>query len=80
MRLIDADKLPMYEVYKDDIDAAPTVDAEIVRHAKWDEQGYNDEDAGKWRRCGYKCSYCGTSTAVKSRGCAYCRSLMDAKE
>lgn len=67
MRLIDADKLESGEViiptenggyeyvevfYKDDVDNAPTVEAEPIRHGHWiEEKSIGD--------CCYKCSNCG---------------------
>ena len=62
---------------RDAVKSVPDEDAEIVRHGRWDAQGWEDEEAGKWRRCGYKCSNCGRATAIKTPGCPWCRAKMD---
>lgn len=62
MRLIDADALDMYEALKSyygdawrdaqkEIDNAPTVDAEPVRHGQWEYVDYGG--FGNWH-----CSHC----------------------
>ena len=84
VRLIDANKLPYYAVmggnlvvYKDDIENAPTVEAEIVVLATWKE-GKN----------GYYCSNCrgkpgampgGRLGAFLTKRCPHCAARMDQK-
>ena len=64
MRLIDADKLETHDVfndevwvivYKEDIDAQPTIDAEPIRHGKWIPLYPHDAPITNL----YKCSVCG---------------------
>ena len=71
MRLIDADKLPTKHgvnvganygglraiVFKKDIDNAPTVDAEPVKHGRWLKTGQSFVNPNKFRN--YFCSECG---------------------
>lgn len=59
---------------------SPTVDAEVVRHGRWEPQTWYDEKAGKDRRAGYGCSLCRHASAIKHPGCPWCRAKMDAKE
>lgn len=93
MRLIDADALPIqnvavrgsgkpnYDVAKAWLtaicDAAPTVDAEPVRHGEWIWNEEND--------C-YICSACGETAlnnyrglSIASEGCPHCRAKMKMK-
>jgi hypothetical protein len=56
---------------------APGVEAEVVVHAQWDVQGWEDDITGKWHRCGYRCSHCGQHSAIKWPGCPWCRAKMD---
>lgn len=86
MRLIDADKLESGELiiptlyggyeyvevfYKDDVDNAPTVDAEPVRHGHWIE---NDNGT-------YSCSECDSwipnEQHYYARYCLHCGAKMD---
>ena len=65
MRLIDADKLPKYTGYALSADEvamavenAPTIDAEPVRHGKWEyaeDEVLDDLTFSAWKcsRCGY---------------------------
>lgn len=93
MRLIDADELikqacrstewshgehPMV-IETDDIDDAPTVDAEPVKHAHWIEHRTNSGNMH------YKCSHCGKEVAypyAKKRWkyCIECGANMDEEE
>jgi DNA-directed RNA polymerase subunit RPC12/RpoP len=59
------------------VDEAPTVDAEAVIHSYWSLQVWEDEDAGKLRRAGYKCDNCGQHSAVKYLRCMTCGAHMD---
>lgn len=88
MRLIDADELKKKAfsdpdttmsgealVYVQDIDEAPTIEAEPMRHGRWIWKG-NDK--------GYFCSECGSGCLLdmdsdwfKSEGCPHCRAKMD---
>ena len=64
MRLIDADALPKGRVEWEDIENAPTVDAEPVRHGHWIRLsqdlsecsvcGYYSRDRGNYCNCGAK--------------------------
>lgn len=68
-------------VWKEDIDAMPTVDAEPVRHGKWKMlENYYGEEA--------KCSECGFTMCVNEQGnglpdveslnyCPHCGARMD---
>ena len=82
MRLIDADKivwrtqhfdktaLNIDFVFKEDIDAMPTVEAEPIRHGKWIDNGAN-----------YKCSNCGNTESYDTDCyCRVCGAKMDGKE
>lgn len=93
MRLIDADELikqacrstewshgehPMV-IEADDIDDAPTVDAEPVKHAHWIEFRTNSGNVH------YKCSHCGKDVSypyAKKRWkyCIECGARMDDRE
>lgn len=95
-RLVDADKLEVHEqitplgagmyestfvVYKDDIDAQPTIDAEPVRHGKWVPK-YIRICGQDWAS-GMKCSECGED-ALNAEGeefltdyCPACGARMD---
>ena len=85
MRLIDADEIIFDEmvkdfivVYKHNIDNAPTVDAEPVRHGKW------KKTSCKWVT--YACSECGERTDETIMGepryvyCPMCGARMDKDE
>lgn len=89
-RLIDADKLPVhlacYEygqschvVYKSDIDAAPTVPAEVVRYGRWIFKHDTEKDP-KRLFVRIECSACGLKTGLTSAYCPNCGARMDAKE
>lgn len=80
-RLIDADRLKEViernfghtggaDVMRQLIDAAPTVDAESVRHGKWiDNNAGNHDPRDRW----VKCSLCGYSTTDRfSKEYKYC--------
>lgn len=81
MRLIDADELIVIEyggikfVPKEFIDDAPTIDAEPVRHGKWER--YSARIAG-W----VKCSECGNMEPplCASSFCEHCGAKMDEAE
>lgn len=95
MRLIDADELKK-KLYKDttgwshgehpmvieadDIDDAPTVDAEPVKHAHWihhhDVEHYGKSDGAYWR-----CSSCGRILKDSNwfSYCPMCGARMDGK-
>lgn len=95
MRLIDADSLETHEIYEgewrmvvyaDDIDAAPTIDAEPVRRGHWLKAEWiniNTEEKRKGRRC----SECGSGyfrydISVNTvfdipRFCPHCGAKMD---
>ena len=78
-RLIDVDKLP-YEkmeisatseewcVRLSDIENAPTVDAEPIKHGEWIESKVGGYD---------KCSVCGEPTLAKYNFCPNCGAKMD---
>ena len=96
MRLIDADALQRHKqleafgngqyedveiVYGNDIDNAPTVEAEPVKHGKWLSDGID-----KWR-----CSVCGTGnnyaydwsvigTKLQDEYCPKCGARMDGEK
>lgn len=81
MRLIDANKLPYYAVmggnlvvYKDDIENAPTIEAEPVRHGRWIKKQEKDTFAGYLYS--YKCSECGRIEKCKEPYCN-CGAKMD---
>lgn len=99
MRLIDADALDMFErlnsyygdAWRDaqkEIDEAPTVDAEPVRHGKWlpcDKKGYiltetALRDGRRWY--GYKCSECNNiyHGNAFTKYCPNCGAKMDGGE
>jgi len=80
MRLIDADKLPMYEVYKDDIDAAPTVDAEVVRHGRWVRTTTNPGIKSCYGYVHDACSFCGSEDLFIPKYCSNCGAKMDLQE
>lgn len=81
VRLIDADKLNIYDVSpaygtcvmgvtEEDIELAPTVDAEPVRHGNWVEAGR-----------GVVCSCCGKAyTLAETNYCWECGAKMDKQE
>lgn len=86
MRLIDADDIKatymvastttnslchLY-VSKEDIDSAPTVEAEPVRHGRWIDRNGNIV-APFWER--YECSICG-ARSDESEYCPHCGAKM----
>ena len=86
MRLIDADKLETHEifdgeewnviVYKDDIDAQPTIESEPVRHGKWIyTKAYKDADFGFWI-----CSCCKEPWWFQLNYCGNCGARMDVED
>ena len=77
MRLIDADALlermkrtNRYFNVKFDIEEAPTIEAEPVRHGQWIEH-----DDGI-----FTCSECGNAESIESYFCRYCGAKMDREE
>lgn len=56
MRLIDADKLPV-DIKKDDIDNAPTIEAEPIKHGQW--VNVTTPLLALFGDCRYECSNCG---------------------
>lgn len=87
MRLIDTDALETHEcydgewfeaVYKDDIDAAPTIDAVPVVHGKWVEDTISSSD-GKYGMYGHRCSACHRSCMGREEYayCPKCGAKMD---
>lgn len=80
MRLIDADSLETHETYNgewvmvvfaDDIDATPTIEAEPVRHGRWEDKPHKMMD-----ECPC-CSECGSFNPIKYRYCPNCGAKMD---
>ena len=94
MRLIDADKLKDTWLHSADhtgrfvdfIDNAPTIDAEPIIHAHWEETGRFEKDGVNYI-C-YRCSICGglhrerrkQTGNPKSIGCPHCRAKMDEEQ
>lgn len=85
MRLIDADEIlkeaclvkPYYReevISVEDIERAPTIEAEPVRHGKWDvkQSGWSDYDC--------VCSECGLSGTPDYNYCSNCGAKMDGDE
>ena len=56
------------------IDAAPTIDAAPVVHAKWDVESTKHGD----RLCCCRCGFCGDGTGENY--CPYCGAKMDLEE
>lgn len=87
MRLIDADSLETHEIYEgewvrvvyaDDIDNAPTIEAEPVRHGKWIFSP--DHAEGSCTNCNYKIygrPYQNTYLIVPYNYCPNCGFKMD---
>ena len=81
MRLIDADELIKATqhagfIRRSEIEAAPTVDAEPVRHGRWLEKHPTYASAQKSRMS--VCSACGATKGRKSWPyCPYCGARMD---
>lgn len=78
MRLVDADKLKIsYDghfvgVAKNDLDNAPTVEAQPVIHGHWITTGYWEDVPIN------KCSVCGVERrGIKRNYCANCGAKMD---
>jgi len=73
MRLIDADKLKIsYDghfvgVAKNDLDNAPTVEAEPIIHGHWVETIYGD----------FMCSHCHMVNCAEGNFCSWCGAKMD---
>lgn len=87
VRLIDANALPVhleryeygqpcYLVYKSDIDSAPTVPAEVVRHGRWIFEHDTEKDP-KRLFVRIECSACGLKTGLTSAYCPNCGARMD---
>ena len=95
MRLIDADALPIakeycvdeagwggnfYVVHKTDIDKAPTIDAEPVKHGYWDDSGRYKFPSGA---TAVRCTICGCALNESEykiynwHYCPYCGAKMD---
>lgn len=95
MRLIDADELVPDTEYDDDYDAflsfsyvqiddAPTIEAEPVRHGRWVECDYKHLEHGMIEtepKAGLCCSYCRTAFQKKKmtykQYCPNCGARMD---
>lgn len=89
MRLIDADSLETHEIYEgewvrvvyaDDIDNAPTIDAEPVRHGRWIERKSYPGVACYCSECNYKNygrPYQNTYFIVPYNFCPNCGAKMD---
>lgn len=95
MRLIDADALNMYERLKsyygdawrdaqEEIDSAPTIDAEPVRHGKWIETEENHGFDNEVRNKALSCSVCRVAFRISDyaqiedfRYCPNCGARMD---
>ena len=81
MRLIDTDKLKIsYDghfvgVAKNDIDNAPTVEAEPIKHAHWIKGGYTFVGVHKVDE--YICSRCDYHTLEAGNYCGNCGAIMD---
>lgn len=92
-RLIDANKLEPIQVYRGDvfcrmvfmadIDNAPTVDAEPIRHGHW-IQREKCEDYESTHDYRYECSNCGYSdihdSTIEVPYCWHCGAKMDEVE
>lgn len=78
MRLIDADKLKIsYDghfigVAKNDLDNAPTIDAEPIIHGHWILDKYDNACCSNCHR-----EYSGKESYYKVSFCAYCGAKMD---
>lgn len=93
MRLIDADradveKIPSYygdscrsEDIQEWLDEQPTVDAELVRHAAWEDgSGRSVEICGDWYlRNTYICSACKRERNDMTNYCPNCGAKMEAR-
>jgi hypothetical protein len=56
----------------DEIEALSTIEAEPVRHGRWEEMGgYEPENQG------FACSACDLATMIKLRFCPHCFARMD---
>ena len=87
MRLIDADALETHEIYEgewvrvvyaDDMDNAPTIEAELVRHGKWIFSP--DHAEGICTMCNFKIygrPYNNTYLIVPYNYCPNCGAKMD---
>ena len=89
MRLIDADALPIkfdghtVGVWKNDLDAAPTIDAAPVVHGRWILLGKNEHDYET--SVEEKCSLCGRyvyryDTELQDNYCPNCGAKMDKED
>lgn len=78
-RLIDADALraqcdpPHWCVWMSEIDDAPTIDAEPVKHGRWIYKPYENDEA-VWL---YHCSECNAVSALAWNYCRECGAKMD---
>lgn len=90
MRLIDADALEPHEVYMnygcqrivymDDIDEAPTIDAEPIRHGKWILTNKPNIYGGTTIKCS-ACGYEGVIAHIEDHHyCWVCGAKMDENE
>ena len=63
------------------IDAAPAVDAEPVRHARWEEDIVTDYNAYPVYsyRSGYRCTLCGRLERTNKEPYCHCGAKMDLK-
>ena len=77
MRLIDADALETHEIYEgewirvvyaDDIDNTPTIEAEPVRHGRWEYKHFSSEP---------HCSLCLAEYPIETNYCHNCGAKMD---
>lgn len=76
MRLIDADELIKSTqhagfIRRSEIEAAPTVDAESVRHGRW----LRLDEAPEWDQ--RRCSECGDISCCQRNYCPNCGAKMD---
>ena len=90
MRLIDADALETHEIYEgewvrvvyaDDMDNAPTIEAELVRHGKWIFSP--DHAEGICTMCNFKIygrPYNNTYLIVPYNYCPNCGAKMDGEQ
>lgn len=80
MRLIDADALTSalrHYQYPYGVEflvsTQPTIEAEPVRHGRWEKIHYADEPV----KTAYRCSVCHTTWDEPTNGCPYCRAKMN---
>ena len=59
-----------------DIDEVPTIEAEPVRHGKWEDS----DDLEYFITFPYRCSVCGTAGGLKFNYCPNCGAKMDGEK